>query len=35
MCTADDVHAGGAAFGSTVFESVAEALRAGGRSRTS
>jgi hypothetical protein len=30
MCTADDAHAAGAAFGSTVFESVAEALRAGG-----
>jgi hypothetical protein len=32
MCTADDVHAAGAAFGSTgaAFGSVAEALRAGG-----
>jgi hypothetical protein len=30
MCTADDAHAAGAAFGSAVFESVAEALRAGG-----
>jgi hypothetical protein len=30
MCTADDVHATGAAFGGSVFGSVADALRAGG-----
>ena len=34
MCTTDDAHAAGAAFGGAAFGSVAEALRPAARSRT-